>query len=155
VVLEDSAAPLGIFIGFCGVSAAHRFQNPNWDAGASIVIGPVLMAVAAILVYESRSLLVGEAADPTMLHDIRDLARRDAGVERVGRPYTMYVGPDTMLLILQVQFRSNLSAADVTVAVDRIERAIQARYPEIRQLFLEAEYLSAGAGSLANHLQRV
>jgi hypothetical protein len=43
----------------------------------------------------------------------------------------------------------------VTVAVDRIERAIQARYPEIRQLFLEAEYLSAGAGALGNHLQRV
>jgi cation diffusion facilitator family transporter len=70
VVLEDSAALLGIFIGFCGVYAAHRFQNPNWDAGASIVIGLVLMVVAAILVYESRSLLVGEAADPTMLHDL-------------------------------------------------------------------------------------
>ena len=114
MVLEDSAALLGIFIGFCCVYAAHRFRNPNWDAGASIVIGLVLMVIAAILVYESRSLVVGEAGDPTMLHDIRELAGQDAAVEHVGHPYTMYVGPNKMLLILQVQFRSDLSAADIT-----------------------------------------
>ena len=67
----------------------------------------------------------------------------------------MYVGPNKMLLILQVQFRSDLSAPDITVAVDRIERAIQARYSEIHQLFLEAEYLSARAGVFGNQLQRV
>jgi cation diffusion facilitator family transporter len=142
VALEDSAALVGILIGLLGVYTADRFGNPAWDAVASIAIGLVLVGVAIVLAYETRSLLVGEAAAPEMLRNVRELAANDSAVERVGRPYTMYFGPNVLLLTLRLQFNPSLSAEEVTLAVDRIEREIQQRYPEVRHIFLEAEFLS-------------
>ena len=62
VLLEDSAALLGIGVALLGVFLAHRLGNPRFDGAASIVIGMLLMVVALILAYESRSLLIGESA---------------------------------------------------------------------------------------------
>jgi hypothetical protein len=35
-------------------------------------------------------------------------------VEAAGRPLTMYLGPETVLLVLDVRFHHNLSDGDVT-----------------------------------------
>ncbi len=66
VLLEDSAAMIGLIIAFVGVWAGSTFDNPYIDGTASVLIGLVLIGlvligVACILAWESRGLLVGEA----------------------------------------------------------------------------------------------
>lgn len=144
VLVEDSAAMLGLLVAFLGVYFGHQFHNPYLDGAASIVIGIILGVVAIALSHESKGLLVGESADPEVLASIRALAEADPAVERIGPPLTMHLGPHEVLLNLDIQFRKGMSAAEVEAAVDRLEKAIRAKHPEVKRIFIEAESLTAG-----------
>jgi divalent metal cation (Fe/Co/Zn/Cd) transporter len=75
---------------------------------------------------------------------IQRIAVRDASVLRVEEPLTMHLGPQDILLNMAVQFRPELTGDAVIQAVDRLETAIRSRFPEIRQIFIEASSLSSG-----------
>lgn len=139
VLAEDTAAILGLLTAFLGIYLGHRLDSPYFDGGASLVIGVILAATAVFLARESKGLLVGESADPTMLESLCRLVASEPGVERVGRPLTMYFGPQQILLNLDVQFRDQLSAAETAAVVDRIEQVIRREYPQIKRIFIEAE----------------
>jgi cation diffusion facilitator family transporter len=143
VLFEDGAAMLGLVAAFVGVFLADRLDNPYFDAGASIVIGLILATVAVLLAYESKGLLVGEAVDPDMLRDIRRLTQSEPGVLSVGRAMTMHFGPDTILLAMDVRFRPDIPASEVERTVDRVEKKIRDRHPEVKHIFIEADSLPA------------
>ncbi len=143
VVLEDSAAMLGIIVALVGVWAGHHFNNPMYDGVASIVIGVILAVVAIFLVYESKGLLVGESARPEIVENIIKIVNADTAVEDAEEPLTMHFGPSEVLLAINVQFKSTLNSAEVVAAVDRIEKAIRSQHPEIKRIFIEAESIAA------------
>lgn len=141
VVLVDSADLIGVAVAFAGILGGQLLDSPYPDAIATLLIGLVLAAVAAVLANESRHLLVGESADEEIVRDIRAIAESDPAVECAPRPFTMHLGPDEVLLALDVRFRRDLSVEDVRQAVDRMERAIQHKHPEVKRIFLEVNAL--------------
>lgn len=143
VLFEDGAAMLGLVVAFVGIFLAHRLDNPYFDGGASVVIGAVLASVAVLLAYESKGLLVGEGVDPDMLRDIRRLSESDTGVISVKRAMTMHFGPDTILLAMDIRFRPEISAAELERSVDRVEKKIRDRHPEVKHIFIEADSIAA------------
>jgi cation diffusion facilitator family transporter len=149
VVLEDSAALGGLALAFFGVFVGHRFEVRWADGVAAILIGVLLAGVAVFLVLQSRRLLVGEGVSPEQARRFRSVAEADPAVVRVQRPFTMYFGPDTLLVVMDIQFRPDLGAADLEQAVDRIERALRAVDPAVKHIYLEAESLSAAARGTA------
>lgn len=64
LLLEDSAALLGLLIAACSIGMAMITGNPLWDAGGSLAIGCLLMGVATILIIETKGLLIGQSANP-------------------------------------------------------------------------------------------
>ena len=74
---------------------------------------------------------------------IAQLVQEDVDVNRVVRALSMHLGPDDVLLTLEIAFRQNLSAAQVAGAIDRLDRAIRKAHPEIRHLFVEAQSIAA------------
>lgn len=138
VLFEDAAALLGLIVAFVGIFLAHYFSNPYLDGVASIVIGVILATVAVLLVYESKGLLIGEGADPQTLESIRKLAEADPGVKKVINPLTMYFGPHTILLTVDIEFHNTLSAIEVEEAVERLEKRISHQYPDIKHIYIEA-----------------
>jgi divalent metal cation (Fe/Co/Zn/Cd) transporter len=129
-------------IAFVGIFSAQTFATPWADGAGSVVIGCILCSVAVLLAYESRSLLVGEGADRQTLGRIREIVSSDSSVESVGNPLTMYFGPETILLTLDISFRPCTPSSVLGDVVDRIESAIRTEFPKIKHIFLEARSLT-------------
>jgi divalent metal cation (Fe/Co/Zn/Cd) transporter len=145
VLFEDTAALLGLAVAFVGVFLSHRLEKPLIDGLASVTIGLILVCAAGWLAYESRSLLVGEAADPDLEAAIREIALADPAVIGLGAVLTMHLGPDDVLLNIEVQFTPGLPAEDIHHAVHRIEERIAGPYPEVNRIFIEVDVASTGA----------
>ncbi len=151
VLFEDTAALLGLVVAFIGVFLSHQFRAPLLDGLASVVIGGILVIAALWLAYESRSLLVGEAADPEMVAGIRALVLADPAVTGLGAVLTMHLGPDDVLLNLEARFTEGLPAEEIHAAIHRIEARISEPYPSVSRVFIEVQALrpaSAGTGEV-------
>ena len=144
VLFEDTAALIGLAVAFVGVASSHLLHEPVLDGLASIVIGCILVVAALWLAYESRSLLVGEAADPEMVAEIRRIVLDDPAVTGLGVVLTMHLGPDDVLLNIEVKFTPGLPAEEIHAAVHRIEERINDPYPEVTRIFIEVEAFSGG-----------
>ncbi len=139
VLFEDSAAVVGLGIAGAGLWLAHATGNSAWDGAASIVIGMVLAVTAWTLALETKSLLVGESASREDRSAIRAAVLADVEVESIGKLLTMQLGPDEVLVNLEVEFDDGLSADTVEMAIDRIEAAVKIAVPTAGPIFIEPE----------------
>jgi cation diffusion facilitator family transporter len=144
VLFEDTAALLVLIVAFLGIFLGHMLNNPYLDGVASIVIGCILAVVAGFLAYESKGLLIGEGVDPKVLASIRTLAAADPAVEEVRKSLTMHFSPDDVLLTLDIRFKKKLKSDGIAAAVNRLEKKIRDRHPEIKHIFIEAKSLYEG-----------
>lgn len=141
VVLEDSAAELGLLFAFCGIYFGHLLHNPYLDGIASIAIGLLLCFVAIILLRETKGLLIGEGMQHDELEEIQQIVEGNAKVDSCGRILTMYMGPRNLMVAVDAGFKKQASADEVLHAVDEIEREIVDRFPQTDCMFIEAEGL--------------
>jgi cation diffusion facilitator family transporter len=142
VVFEDTAALAGLVVALVGIHLASLLHMPVIDGIASILIGLILCGVAAFLIWESKKLLIGEAASPEIRDGIRRLAREDPDVQAIERMLTMHIGPRSLLLNMDLHFRAGLDGDGVETAIDRFEQAIRDAHPTIRYIFVEAGSVS-------------
>jgi cation diffusion facilitator family transporter len=142
VLLEDSAALLGLIFAFIGIFLGSQLGLPHLDGVASVLIGLLLCAVAVLMVYESKGLLIGEGLDRESLQSIRELVEADPGVEWVGHLHTMYLGPHEVLLTIEIRFHGHISSLEVRQAARRLREGIQSQHPDVSRIFFGAEALS-------------
>ncbi len=141
VLLEDSAALLGLVFAFLGIFLGSQLELPQLDGVASVLIGLLLCGVAVLMVYESKGLLIGEGLDHESLKSIRELVEGDAAVEWVGHLHTMYLGPREVLLTIELRFHGHITALEIRQAVKRLRQAIQSQHPDVSRIFFGSEYL--------------
>jgi len=138
VLAEDSAALIGLVVAAVGIALSQGLDKPVLDGAASLIIGLLLAGVAVALTWESRSLLIGEGIRPETARAIRSIALAQPKVRDVGRVLSMYVGPDDVLVTMDMDFDDGTAAADAGIAIAAVERQVRARYPMIKRLFIEA-----------------
>ena len=137
VLLEDTAALLGLFFAFAGIYFSTVLNLPWLDGAASVLIGALLCASAVIMVYESMGLLVGEGMEPATLAELRSIIGADPAVQQVNHLVSLYLGPEDVLLAIDLRFRAHTDVHDIRAAVTRLRKAIQDRYPSIRRICLD------------------
>ena len=144
VLLEDSAAMLGLFFAVIGLAIAQSTGNEIWDGVASIAIGILLGVVAVILAIETKQLLVGEAAGRRDRAALRMSVLSLPEVETVGRLLTMHMGPTEILVNLEVDLADGLTDHEVEQVIDRIETEIRNILPGAANIFVELETRADG-----------
>jgi cation diffusion facilitator family transporter len=148
VLLEDSAALLGLVVAALGVFLSHTFEEPRIDGLGSLVIGGLLAAVAVFLASESRGLLVGERADPELTDRLRTVAEADAEVQAIEDIRSMHLGPDHVVVTLRVRFAGD--AGDRLAAViERVEGRLRAEDPRLGDITMQPVGTSPSEPKLA------
>lgn len=145
VLFEDSAALLGLVVALAGVTAAQVTGNPVYDGIASVIIGAILGTVALWLAFETKGLLIGEAAHQGVRRRIAELARAQPGVEAVNEVIALHMGPSHIIATLSLDFRDELSARQVEATTAALNRAIKEAFPDVRRVFIEMEAAEAHA----------
>ncbi len=138
VIVEDSAALVGLAIAFLGVWLSETTGNSRYDAAASIAIGLLLTVVATALVAKTKGLLVGESASPETRASIKEIVRLDDAVSAAEPPITLHLGPQDVLVALNIEFKDALSADEIEAAVRRIEQKIRTTHTDVKRIFIEA-----------------
>lgn len=136
ILLENGAAMAGILAAALGLLLSELTHNPFYDGAASIVIGTILGLTAMLLASESKGLLIGEAADPTLVDNLRRLASSEKGVVGVGHVLTIHSAPDQITVMMNVDFRDDMLAGEVEGIVGHVEEEARRRWPAVRRLFV-------------------
>lgn len=142
ILLEDTAALLGLLFALFGVSMTIITHNGIWDAIGTAMIGVLLVIVAVILVRETKSMLMGEAVTPENLARIKT-AIADSSLGDLIHLRTMHLGPDDVLVAAKVGVEADASAADVAERIDGAERLIRDAVPAARLIFIEPDVYRA------------
>ena len=111
VLLEDLGALVGLLFALTGLTLTEVTGDAAWDGVATLFIGLLLVAIAAILVVEMKSLLIGESATP-------EHAARTSGRPSRRRPTcaalihmrTLHLGPDELLVAAKIELPPDLTA---------------------------------------------
>jgi cation diffusion facilitator family transporter len=136
VLLENGAAMFGIIVAAVGLGVSQITGDPRFDGAASIVIGLLLGITAFFLAYESKALLIGEAADPELVAAIHALVLEKEAVVSIGEILTVHSAPDQITAMLAVDFDDRISAREVERLVCQIEDETQAKFPEVTRLYI-------------------
>lgn len=139
VLFEDTAAMLGLVVAAIGIAVADFLGIMIADGIASIVIGLILAGAAIVLAYETKGLLIGEAASDDLVSGIQNIINEATSIDHLNELRTMHMGPDDVLLALSLDFQNHLSAAQVENYIYKLEKAIKQSFPQIKRLFIEVQ----------------
>lgn len=137
VLFEDASDLLGLVIAFLGVFLSHLLHMPVLDGVASALIGLLLFMVAGLLLRETKSLLLGEPAEPDLIQRITTLATAEPAIEQVSPLLSSYLSPHEILVVLPVEFAPTLPAAEMAQVIERLRTAIKAAHPNVQHVFVQ------------------
>jgi cation diffusion facilitator family transporter len=139
VLFEDSAALVGLLIAGAGVWASVHFADPRIDGVASILIGLVLAGVAVLLAREAKGLIIGEAADPALITNLRGVLDDHPAIVAVNHVRTVHTGPDSIFVAVSADFDDDLHMGDAEDLIEQLEERMKAISPAISSIYIRPE----------------
>lgn len=140
VLLEDSAALLGLLAALVGLLLAWLTGDMLYDGLASIVVGLVLAAVAYVLARETKHMLLGECVTGDHARRIEEIVSSSPAVRRLILQRTMHLGPDDVLAGLKIDFADGLTTEQIASSINEVERRLREELPQLRRIWIEPGY---------------
>jgi len=148
VLLEDTAALIGLVFAFLGVLLSELTGHDEWDGVGSVGVGLLLACAAFIVGFETKSLLIGESASEETTAQI--VAALEGGPEkfRLIHLRTSHIGPDNLLVAGKIGVPAELTAVDLTAGIDAAEKRVRAAVPIAETIYLEPDIYRPGQEDL-------
>jgi len=137
LLLEDTAALVGLVLALFGVSLSVLTGDGIWDGIGTVLIGLLLVAVAVVLGIETSSLLVGEGASAGDADAIHRAILDGPEVDSIIHAKTLYLGPDELMLAAKVEMAPTVDLAEISSRIDIVESRVREAVPTTRVIYLE------------------
>lgn len=136
VILEESAALMGIVIAILGTLITQLTNNPLVDGITSITIGALLLGVAFFLAKETKGLLIGEGVDEEMENEIKSIIIDSKSVLSILDFRTMYLSNTDLLIATHVDLKNNITSGTWEILSKEIEEKIRKKFPEVSYCYI-------------------
>jgi cation diffusion facilitator family transporter len=137
VVMEDSAALIGLLLAAGGLLGGQLSGSGIWDGIASCLIGLLLVYVAWVLGRSNAQLLIGRPLPPAMRSGVREELLSVPHIVDVLELTTLIQGPAEILIAAKIDFRDMATAAEVEWACEEAEGQLRERFPSVRRVYLD------------------
>lgn len=137
VVLEDSAALIGLVLAAGGLLGGQLTGSGVWDAIASLLIGLLLLVVAWVLGRSNAELLIGRPLPRSVRERIRAELLDVEHIEAVLELTTLVQGPREALVAAKIDFRDRSTAAQIEGACESAERRLRSVFPAVSRVYLD------------------
>ena len=145
VILEDTAACIGIVIAFVAILMTQITGQPYWDALGSIAVGVLLGGIAIWLIHRNRELLVGAAMPPHLRQQVLEILQQNPTVEEVVDLRSRILDTETYRVKADVRF-------DGQELAKKMETDLRAAFEKIENYEQFAEFISQYADDLIDLL---
>lgn len=139
VLLEDAGALIGLTLALLGVGLTGVTANALWDGLGTLAIGILLVVISITLTIEMKSLLIGEAATEEHVSALNEAAVAAPHIRRVIDLKTQHIGPEELLVVGKVEFDRSLTNAQLSEAINGVERALRGAVPLAMHIYLEPD----------------
>lgn len=137
IVVEDSAALIGVLLAAGGLVVSHITGNNKADAIASLLIGVLLAFTAFALARPLADYLVGRSLPDEQLEKIRDALTASPAVEQVLSLQAVYTGPEEVIVAAKINPSTQLSSDEIARAMDDLDRTIRDASPYVADVYLD------------------
>lgn len=144
LLVEDSLAMVGLVIAFVGTVLTSVLHNEMIDGITSLFIGIVLMTGGLLLAKYNKTYLVGRSVSNVIQKQIKDIVNGFEGIKRIKEMKTMLLGPNDMIVALDLVFTDearNTGVKGIADDIDRLEKllsdAIEPLTPN--KIFIESQ----------------
>jgi len=137
IVVEDSAALIGLCLASGGLFLSNVLGTSVPDSIASLLIGLLLAITAFGLAWPLADFLVGRSLPAPLLEKLYTIIKEDAAIEEVLSLRATYSGPEEVIVVSKVRPLPNLTIEQLTRAMDDLDHTIRHALPIVADIFID------------------
>ena len=137
VVVEDSAALVGLSLAAGGLLLSKILRTSVPDSLASLFIGLLLAVTAFGVARPLADFLVGRSLPPPLFERLSAIVREDSAIEQVLSLRAIYTGPEEVVVVAKVHPSPSLNIEQLTRAMDDLDRRIRLALPLVADVFID------------------
>jgi cation diffusion facilitator family transporter len=134
---EDIAALAGLVIALVMLGMTMITGNTAYDAAGSMLIGLLLVVVAAVVGKEVHSLLIGEAVEEVR-DNVEQYLNNQPCVRHVLNLWAINHG-NAVMLTIKAELKPEMTVGDAVQQINRMEREIKQTHIRVRWIFFEID----------------
>jgi cation diffusion facilitator family transporter len=137
VLVEDSAALIGLCIAASGLLLSELLGTSVPDSIASLIIGVLLAVTAFGLAWPFADFLVGRSLPPRELDKLHAMVKADKAIEQILSLRAIYSGPEEVLVMAKVHPSARMSIKELATAMDDLDHRIRLALPYVADVFID------------------
>jgi len=137
IVVEDSAALVGLCLAASGLLLSKIFKTSVPDSLASLLIGLLLAVTAFGLARPLADFLVGRSLPAPLFEKLHAIVKEDAAIEQILSLRAIYTGPEEAVVVAKVHPSASLNIEQLTRAMDDLDRRIRHALPLVADVFID------------------
>src|SRR5580765_1577956 len=137
ILVEDSAALIGLVLAASGLLIRELTGNSMADSVASLLIGLLLGVTAFGLARPLADFLIGRSLPLELLEPLRAIVERSPAVEKLLFLQSIYTGPEEAVVMARILPATSLSTEELTLALDALDRAIREASPFVADVYVD------------------